>query len=166
MMTNLPTTVDGLGGLAEEGAIVLAGALATGAFGVARARIAAMFGRLGPNHEAGVETQLDADQELVRDAAPEEQDEVRQDIAPVWRGRLARLLRDCPEVEPELRDLLAALREALPEERRGWVQTIVARDNATVYGAQGGNVIHYQGAHAREVPPPDGAAADGGQAEA
>ncbi|MBD0741395.1 hypothetical protein BG418_07825 [Streptomyces sp. CBMA152] len=165
MMTNLPTTVDELGSLAEEGAVVLAGALATGAFAVARARIAGMFRRLGPEQEAGAGRQLDADQDLVRDAAPEEQDDVRQDIAPVWRRRLANLLRDCPEVVPELRELLAAVREALPEERQGWVQTIVARDNATVYGAQGGNVIHYQGAYVREVPPADRDATGDGQAE-
>ncbi|MFI5531794.1 hypothetical protein ACIA8O_25005 [Kitasatospora sp. NPDC051853] len=167
-MTNLPTTVSELGGLAEEGAVVLAGALATGAFGVARARIAAMFGRLGPGHGAGAETQLDADQELVLDADPEEQDGVRQDMVPVWRRRLVRLLRDCPEAAPELIDLLGALREALPRERQGWVQTIVARDGGTVYAAQGGNVIHHQGVRGREVPPADegGDAEDGGRAGA
>ncbi|MER6052511.1 hypothetical protein ABT168_34580 [Streptomyces sp. NPDC001793] len=165
-MTHLPTTVDELGGLAEEGAVAVAGALATGAFAMARARIAALFRRLGPDHEATAGTQLDADQELVRDADPEEQGEVRQEITPVWRRRLVRLLRDCPEAVPELRDLLAALDEALPEKRQGWAQTIVARDHATVYGAQGGNVIHYQGAYVRDVPPVDRDAADRGRAEA
>lgn len=159
-MTDLPTTVGDLNDLAVRGSVAVVGALATGAFQAARWGIVRLFGRLGSGHEATARTQVDADEELVRSSEVAERDDVRQELAPVWRRRLVRLLRDCPETEQELRDLLITLHEALPEERQVWVQTIIARDHASAYGAQGGNVYHYQGTAQRGAPSAAGVPTD------
>jgi nucleoside phosphorylase len=131
-------------GLAQQGAVALVGAMATSAFLLTRMGIARLFGRLGPDQERKVVTQLDADGDLVTDADEAERDEVREELAPVWRRRLTRLLKDDPDTAEELRHLLGELRSALPEERQQWVQTVIARDNGTVYAALGGNVIHHE----------------------
>jgi adenosylhomocysteine nucleosidase len=132
-----------LGELAKQGAIALVGTMATSAFPPARAGIARLFGRLGPAHERAAVTQLDADGELVADAEDDERDDVRQELALAWRRRLARPLRDDPDAAQELRRLLVELQAVLTEERRQWVQTVIARDHSTVYAALWGDVIHY-----------------------
>jgi 5'-methylthioadenosine/S-adenosylhomocysteine nucleosidase len=131
-------------GLAQQGAVALVGAMATSAFLVTRMGVARLFRRLGPDQERTAVTQLDADGDLVTDADEAERDEVREELAPVWRRRLTRLLKDDPDTAEELRHLLGELRSALPEERQQWVQTVIARDNSTVYAALGGNVIHHE----------------------
>ena len=132
-------------GLAQQGAVALVGAMATSAFLVTRMGVTRLFRRLGPDQERRAVTQLDADGDLVTDADETERDEVREELAPVWRRRLTRLLKDDPDAAQELRQLLVELRAALPEERQQWVQTVIARDNSTVYAALGGNVIHHEG---------------------
>jgi hypothetical protein len=51
------------------------------------------------------------------------------------------LLRDHPEAAHELEAIL----DGLPDEGRVMVQSMIAHDNASIYAAQGGNVIQYQG---------------------
>ena len=131
--------------LARQGAVALVGAMATSAFPATRVGIARLFGRLGPDQERTAVTQWDADGDLVTDADEAERDVVREELTPVWRRRLTRLLEDDPDAAEELRQLLGELRAALRQEPQQWVQTIVARDNSTVYVALHGNVIHHQG---------------------
>ena len=129
--------------LAHQCAIALVGVMATNGFTAARTGVARLYRPLGPERERTAVTQLDADGDLVTDSAETERDRVRDDLAPGWRRRLARLVRDDPGAAAEVRHLLGELRDVLPEERHQWVQTNIARDNGTVYAALGGNVIHY-----------------------
>jgi hypothetical protein len=158
---NLPTTVSELGNLAEKGALAVVGSMATGAFRVAQARIAKLFGKLGPGEEQATHAQLDADEGLVQSAAEVERADVRGELAPLWRRRLARLLAEHPDVELELTGLLTELESALPAEQQQWVQTVIARDHGRAYAAQGGNVIHHEhhGPATEQSPPAAGAAA-------
>jgi nucleoside phosphorylase len=123
--------------LAQQAAVAVVGAMATNAFPAVRADVARLFRRLG--QESTATTQLDADSTLVADAG----DAVREALAQGWRHRLARLLEEDPEAAQELRGILVGL----PEPRQ-WVQTVVARDNSTVYAVQGGQIIQY------DNPPP------------
>lgn len=121
--------------LAQLGAAALVGAMATTAFETARTGVTRLF-----SEDHTVAAQLAADGDLVADADDAERDDVRAELAPAWRRRLARLLRNAPDAAEELRGLVVELRPALPEK---WVQHNVARDHGTVYAALGGNVIHY-----------------------
>ena len=154
-MDNLPTTTEELGDLAQQGAIALVAAMATAAFGAARAGIARLFARRGPDQDRRIQTQLDGDDDLVAEADDAERDTVRKELAPAWRRRLAGLLSEHPEVEQQLRELLTDLEAALPGERQYWVQNVVARDHGNVYAAQGGNVIHHDLADEQLPPTPD-----------
>ncbi|GAA3569142.1 hypothetical protein GCM10022222_61650 [Amycolatopsis ultiminotia] len=154
-MTDLPTTAEGLGELAQEGAIALVGAMATGAFRAARDGIGRLFGRLGPARRARAEEQLDEEEGLVVAAGEDERDQARKALAPGWQLRLGRLLEDQPDIEAELRDLIARVQDELPEAQQHWLQTNVARDHGTVLAAQGGNVIQYHAAGKPAPPAPE-----------
>jgi hypothetical protein len=156
---DLPTTVEELENLAESGAIALVGAMATEAFQAARSGIGRLFGRRGSGEQDAAQTRLDEDADLVGHTEASEQDEVRGDLARVWRRRLRLLLNEDPESGRELSELVARIQAALPQTQQQWVQTNIARSHGTVYSAQGGNVIHYQTPD-RRVPPAPGEAGD------
>lgn len=150
-MTDLPTTAEELGNLAQQGAIALVGAMATGVFQAARTGIGRVFGRLEPNRQARIEEQLDEEERLVI-AAEGGRDQAREALASGWELRLKQLLKDLPEVEPELRDLISRLQAALPKAQQQWVQTNVASGHGTVLAAQGGDVIYHQ-TTGKQAPP-------------
>src|SRR5690348_9788489 len=113
-MTNLPTDAEELSELAQRGAIAVVGAMATNAFEPARAGIARLFRRMDPNRERATRMQLDEHEVLVAEAREDARDEVRADLARVWRRTLAHLLEHDAASAEELRELLAELRAALP----------------------------------------------------
>jgi hypothetical protein len=161
-VTDIPTTVEELEILAQKGAIALVGAMATGAFQAARAGVARLFGRLGPDRQTATQTQLDEEDDLITGTDEAGRDEVRKALAPVWGIKLARLLKDQPGAESELRDLIARVRAALPEAQQQWVQHITASGQAaTASGAMFGNVTHYHLAD-RQAPPVPGDAGEAG----
>ncbi|MGH4021218.1 MAG: hypothetical protein ACRDT0_18715 [Pseudonocardiaceae bacterium] len=129
---------EALAALAEAGGTALVGAMATDAWQTTRSGVARLFGRDGSARQAAVEAQLDGNAALVAQA--EDPDEVRQSLAAVWRLELAALLRHNPGAEDELRALVAQIREALPAAQQMWVQTNNARDQATQYNVQHGNL--------------------------
>lgn len=143
-MTDLPTTAEELGDLAQAGAIALVGVMATGAFEAAREGVARLFSRQGPGQELNVQLQLDGDEELVVSAEESERDQVREELASPWRRRLTRLLADHPDAEQQLRDLLSEWEPVAPEHRQYWVQNVIATDHSTANVALGGNVIRYE----------------------
>jgi hypothetical protein len=143
-VADLPTTAEELDQLAKAGSMMLVGAMATEAFDVARAGIARLFRRFKPGKEDALAEQLGEDGELVDEAADAERPEVRAKLAPSWELRLRRLLEEHVDAEPDLRELVARLESAMPGPQQNWVQTNIARDHATVYAAQGGNVIHHE----------------------
>lgn len=151
-MTDLPTTAEELGELAQQGAISLVAAMATGAFQAARSGIGRLFGRLGQERQTAVEAQLDDQEDLVAQADSAGRDEVRKALAPVWGLKLARLLKDQPAAEHELRELLAHIQTTLPNAEQQWVQNIIASGaGSSAYGAMFGDVHHYDLA-GKQVP--------------
>jgi hypothetical protein len=115
--------------LAGAGGTALVGAMATDAWQATRAGVARLFSRSEPARQTAIEAQLDGNAALV--ALAEDPDEVRQTLVAVWQLQLEELLRQHPEVEKELRDLVAQLVEALPATQQTWVQTNIARNHAT-----------------------------------
>ncbi|MFN2496846.1 MAG: hypothetical protein ABR608_13200 [Pseudonocardiaceae bacterium] len=136
--------VEGLAALAGAGGSALVGAMATDAWRATRSGVAQLFGRGGPAQQRAIEGQLDSNATLVAQA--EDPDEVRQSLAAVWRLELAALLRQHPDAEDELRALVAQIHEELPAPQQTWVQTNIARDQATQNIVQHGNLhVHPDG---------------------
>jgi hypothetical protein len=121
-----------LGGLAElagAGGSALVGAMATDAWQAARSGIGRLFSRGGPARQAAIEAQLDGNAALVAGAA--DADRARKSLVPVWQMELEGLLREYPEVEEELRAVVARVLQTLPAPPQSWVQTNIAREQAT-----------------------------------
>jgi hypothetical protein len=129
--------------LASAGGTALVGAMATDAWQATRSGVARLFGRGGPDRQAAIEAQLEGNAALVAQA--QDPDQVRQSLAPVWRLELEALLRRYPEVEAELRVLVKQVREALPAPQQTWVQTNIARDQATQNIVQHGTLHVHPG---------------------
>ena len=142
-----------LAALASAGATALIGAIATDAWQGARAGFVRLLGRGGDTRGAAIAAQLDEDAGTVTRTGPDETDQVRQELLPVWRRRLAQLLADDPDAEAELRELIAEVSRELPAGPRAWVQTNVARDNSTLFAVQDGD-LHYHHTPTGQVPPP------------
>jgi hypothetical protein len=136
--------VEALAALAAATGSAVVAAMATDAWQTTRDGVARLFGRGGPQRRSGIEAQMDADAALVEQASDRVQ--VRQGLAPSWQEEVARLLEEHPDVEPELRDLIARVQETLPAEQTRWVQSPTARDNSTQFNVQGGKQeINYYG---------------------
>jgi hypothetical protein len=144
--------------LAGTAGTTLVAAMATDAWQVARDGIVRLFGRQGPAKQAAIGAQLDSNAgRVVKDSDP---DRVRRGFAGSWQLELEELLEANPAAAGELSAVVAEIQAALPEVLQTWVQTNIARDNATIFAAQGGNVVYHQ---ALSQPP---AKPDGGEAEA
>jgi hypothetical protein len=115
--------------LAGAGSAALVGAMATDAWQATRSGVARLFGRGGPARQIAIEAQLDGSAALVAQAG--DPDEVRRSLVQVWRLQFEALLRQRPDAEEELRALVAQVGQALPVPQQMWVQTNVARDQAT-----------------------------------
>jgi hypothetical protein len=119
--------------LAAAGGSALVGAMATDAWQVTRSWVAGLFGRGGSAEYVAIEAQLDGHAALVAQA--EDPDEARESLVAVWQLQLQSLLRQHPEVEEGLRELVAR------------VQTNIARDQATQNIVQHGTLhVHPSGA--------------------
>lgn len=145
---------EALAALAGAGATAVIKAMATDAWRGARDGVAKLFRRGGDQGHGAVEQELDQDERAVAAAGPAEVDRVRQELTSVWTARLAQLLAEHPEVESELRVLVAQLVPDLAGASRSWVQTNIARDGSTQFAVQGGNVV-YHAAPDKQVPAPD-----------
>jgi hypothetical protein len=102
--------------------------MVTDAWQATRSGVARLFGRGGPDRQYVIEAQLDANAALVAQA--EDPEAVRQSLVPVWRLQLEALLGQYPDVEEELRALVAQVHKALSASQQTWVQTNIARDQA------------------------------------
>jgi hypothetical protein len=129
--------------LAGAGGTALVGAMATDAWQATRSGVARLFGRGGSARQAAIEAQLDGNAALVAQARDTE--EVRASLVPVWRLQLEALLAEHPDVVEELRALVAQVREALPAPQQSWVQTNIARDQATQNIVQRGTLHVHPG---------------------
>jgi hypothetical protein len=140
--------------LALTGATTVAAAMATDAWHTARAGTARLFHRGGQARKKAIEDQLEAGAMLV--ARAPDADRARCGLVPLWQLELEQLLRDYPGAAGELQALVDQVQAALPETRKTWVQTNIARDNGRVFAAQGGNVIVHQVPPGLTPPPAPG----------
>ena len=147
--------VESMMALAGAGAMALVEAIATDTWQAARTGFAGLFGRDGDSRRSAIAAQLDEDAATVARAGGTEVDQVRQELLPVWQRRLVQLLEQHPEAEAELRELVTTVNEGLPADRRGWVQTNIARDNSTLFAVQDGQ-LHYHQAPPGQLPPTTG----------
>ena len=69
-----------------------------------------------------------------RTSQAEDADEVRQDLAAIWRLELGALLRQHPGAEDELRTLVVRVWETLPTAQQTWVRINIVRNQSTQYG--------------------------------
>jgi hypothetical protein len=130
--------------LATAGGHALVGAMATDAWTATRSWVVGLFDRGGAAGQAAIEAQLDDHAALVAHA--EDPDEVREGLATVWRLQFQALLRQHPDLEGELRELVSRVHQALPAAQQTWVQTNIARDQARQNIVQHGTLhVHPSG---------------------
>ncbi|MCQ8836202.1 5'-methylthioadenosine/S-adenosylhomocysteine nucleosidase family protein [Streptomyces malaysiensis] len=150
---------ESLTALAETGATTLVSAMGTDLWQGARDAVARLFRRHAQDRESGVVVLLDEDARTVGSVDGGDAGEARRELVPVWRRRLFALLTEQPEAAGDLRELVDRIGPQPSSGRQGWVQTNIARDQGTVYGVQGGNVIHYH----QGMPAAPGTAGGDGQ---
>ncbi|GAA3117943.1 hypothetical protein GCM10017687_34430 [Streptomyces echinatus] len=143
--------------LAASGAGALVAAMATDVWQGARGGAVRLYRRWNGDRNATLEAQLDQHALLVRQA--DDPDRARQLLSGQWQLLFAQLLSEHPDAEADLRALVETIRRELPESGKQWVQTNIARDQGTVYGVQGGNVIH----HHQGLPAAPGSAGEDGR---
>jgi hypothetical protein len=106
--------------------------------------VVGLFGRGGSGGQSAIEAQLDDHAALVAEA--EDPDEVREGLAAVWRLQFQALLRQHPDLEGELRELVIRVHQELPVAQQSWVQTNIARDQARQNIVQHGTLhVHPRG---------------------
>jgi hypothetical protein len=141
-------STEALTALAAAGSTALVGAIATDAWETARNAMARLFRRDGDQRQAAIEVQLDGNVVLVERA--NDPDQIRQLLAQLWQLELTRLLEEYPDVESELRDIIARVQDTLPAEQKQWIQNNIAGGGGVVYGVQDGT----QAIHHHHVPTP------------
>lgn len=113
-------------------------AMATDAWQTARSGVSRLFRRGDQAQQAAIEAQLESNAALV--SQTESPERARRMLISVWQLQLEDLLRQFPDAGDELQSLVSQIKGELPESTQNWVQTLIAKDNATIFAAQGGNV--------------------------
>ncbi|GGQ53947.1 hypothetical protein [Kitasatospora griseola] len=121
--------------LAESGAAVVVGAMATDLWRSVKDGTLAVFRRLGHDRQRTVAEQLDRNAELVRDA--DRPEEARRALFAFWALELAAVLRQEPDLAPELTRLVAEFQG--DRQRLAYTQNNTAHDHGTVYAVQHGD---------------------------
>ena len=135
--------------LALSAASTLVSHMATEAWEVCRNGFVRLFQRREGDAGAVLVAQLERGASQVERA--QDRELARTQVVGSWQLELTDLLAEHPELADELRRFLAEIDP--PEETRAWHQTNVARDQGTVYAAQGGNVIHHSAGPVSPAPP-------------
>ena len=132
--------------LAAAGGTALVGAMATDAWEAARSGVARLLGRDDRRRVEVIEGQLEEDAALVRGAGAEG-DQVREELAPAWGRRLAKVLQDNPGAAEELRILVERVHAQVPPQQQAWIQHVTATRGGTAFGQQGtgGQHVYYYG---------------------
>ncbi|QKW10092.1 hypothetical protein HUT18_30405 [Streptomyces sp. NA04227] len=127
--------------LAEAGSAALVAAMATDLWQETRESVTALFRRSEHRRTAEIETQLDDNAALVREASAP--DEVRRALFAYWTLELAALLRH----DPSCREPLHQLASARTPEQAPWAssfrQTVNAHGSGTVFAVQHGTQHAY-----------------------
>jgi hypothetical protein len=126
--------------LAVMGANALVQAMVTDGWEGVRRKVARLFGRGKPDQK--IEERLDAARAELAAASPADVAKVRTDQAERWANRLAVLLDDYPDAEPELAALVKEIQASLPAAADH--SASAGRDNIAVAdrGAVAATVIH------------------------
>ena len=149
---------DAVAALAAAGGTAMVGAMVTDAWEAARDGCAQLFARAGTDRRAVIEAQLVDDADTVAHMDEAEREQVRQELAPVWRRRLGRLLEEHPDANTDLENLIVEIQKALPPDQGQHMQTQIniARENARVFGVMGGDIHYHEGAASPSRPPGTG----------
>ncbi|MEU5308774.1 hypothetical protein [Streptomyces sp. NPDC021562] len=95
--------------LAGTAGTTIATLLATDMWNGVRNGVLALWGRVRPDDQERVATQLDTSRRDLLDAQADGDEEAEGEVAAEWRGRIRRLLVAHPELAAELRSLLTEL---------------------------------------------------------
>ncbi|PGH47183.1 hypothetical protein [Streptomyces sp. Ru87] len=142
--------------LALSAASALVAHMATEAWEASRNAFVRLFQRREGDAGAVLVAQLERGASQVERA--QDRELARTRLVGSWQLELTDLLAEHPELADELRQLLAEIDPS--EETRAWHQTNVAREQGTVYAAQGGNVIHHSAGQVPPAPPGPGPGTD------
>jgi hypothetical protein len=126
-----------LGALAAAAATAAVGAMGTDGWKGARAGFSHLFRRLMSRKRKELERRLDQDAALVASVAEAERIPLRATIVPNLSQDILQLLRELPEVEKELRDLVVRLQASLPLDQASRTrinQYIAGHDQHNVVG--------------------------------
>lgn len=103
-----------LGALAAAAATAAVGAMGTDGWKGARAGFGHLFRRLMSRRRKEIEHRLDQDAALVSSVAEVDRIPLRASIVPNLSQLILQLLRELPEIENEMRDLVVRLHASLP----------------------------------------------------
>ncbi|HEX6360418.1 hypothetical protein [Actinophytocola sp.] len=103
-----------LGALAAAAATAVAGAMGTDGWKGARAGFSHLFRRLMARKRKEIEHRLDEEAALVASVAEVDRAPLRASIVPDLSQLILQLLRELPEIEGEMRDLVLRLHTSLP----------------------------------------------------
>jgi hypothetical protein len=135
--------------LAVAGATAFVTAMATSAWQATRAAVVKLFRRGEQSQQEAIESQLEGNAALVAQA--DDAESARQALVPMWRLQLEALLRDHPESERELRELIDQVRGQLPAEQpQSQINVQAGRDAYTA--ARDMTVTHHH-RDTRDTPP-------------
>lgn len=128
--------------LALTGATTVVAAMATDAWQSTRVGLLRLFHRDSETQQAAVDVQLETHTALL--LRVDDPERVRRSLVPAWQVQMEDLLRRHPDMAEEVQAWVDRADETLPKAHQNWVQTVIARDNGTAVGAQGGDVhLHY-----------------------
>lgn len=125
-------------------------AAATDAWESARSGMARLFGQGGQRRRDAAVRWADQTATAIEQAPETERAATRERLAVTWQQRLADLVEEYPEAGEDLRSWVRQVQAQLPAAGQTWVNSFVARDNATQYNALGGSITV-----TIQSPPPD-----------
>jgi hypothetical protein len=146
--------------LAQLAGKTLVAAVATDAWGKAKAGLARLLGHGDDRKTEAAERRLDDTRALLTEASHTDLEGVRATQAAVWEARLSDVLEDYPDLEADLRDLIAGIAAQLPAGLVAPSGHAVAAGRDVTITASGGGVAAgtIQGSVSAGNPPAPGAA--------
>jgi len=126
---------EALAALAAAGGTAVVGAMATDAWQATRSGVARVLSRGGSPRQEVIEAQLDEDAGVLERAGEADRDQVRQELLPVWRRRLADYLQQHPDAAEELRELVDQVQGQLPTSQQAWVNNVTVQAGRDAFAA-------------------------------
>jgi len=153
---------EALAALGAAGGTAVVGAMATDAWKATRDHAARLFARGAAGQQEAIEAALDEDAGILADTDEPKREQVRRELVPVWQQRMVDLLRQYPDVDTDLHDLITRIHATLPPAQQTWVQHNTAPAGGIVIAHQGTGTQHIHS----DQPPGPAAAESAGPAQA